>query len=457
VIKPSTFVLRAVYDPSTTADQLASALFGKCCHVGPMHANPWRRKRNAYGSLRARAVAPSRVATTPCRAGKRSTATATSQEVQSETRDMSGWACDGSRLHGLTESARFFRNFFPCLEKFPATAGCEEDRAGRRPGSKRVPRGPRADVRRDGRSVRASRRSSHPVPRGLDPLPRPVPLPLAEVAVDGSPVRVIVREHPPRTSAAAPVEDRIDHGSHRHPPIRADGPAARDEVANRIPFNVRQIAWIARYDSVHGTPPRPVGHCGRSRKRAAGSEHPTMALAVSWPSREESDAGDRWADRAREGPQVRRIGERWRPCTASSVGGRRVQSTENTWTFGVVTSKSGGLLGGRGGTESRFRGPVGDFPPSASYLRRALAPGSQIRHETSEASPVRGAGRNPTVLNKRPPASSGIAKASSLAVLLGPRGRGHSIQARSRRFRRPNRWRVSGWNTSSAVNRWAGS
>jgi len=83
-------------------------------------------------------------------------------------------------------------------------------------------------------------------------------------------VESIAHHHPARAPAPRAVEDRIDHGAHRRSSIHADRLGGRDDPANRFPLCVRQIAWITRWDPVHGKPLGLVRPNGSQKVQSAG-------------------------------------------------------------------------------------------------------------------------------------------------------------------------------------------
>lgn len=194
-------------------------------------------------------------------------------------------------------------------------------------GSTRLGRSRGAAVRFERRRVQASQRAANPMVRGFHPRPGAVLLPLAEVAVDGSPVREIVGQHPPGTSAATAVEDRVDHGAHRRSPIGADGAAGGNVLANRFPLGVGQVARIAWHRSVHGAARRPY---------------------------------------------VRRIGKRGGILARNSGGWKGIPSApkgvELTMTaVGVAIGKAGGANRGDGAAASPASGSPGHRPPETGF------------------------------------------------------------------------------------------
>ncbi len=85
----------------------------------------------------------------------------------------------------------------------------------------------------------------------LDESPGSVGLPLAIVAVHGSPVGEVVRQEPPGTSATTAVSDGVDDCAKRDLPGHAHGPPRRDAVMNCLPLQVGEVTWVVRHDTPH--------------------------------------------------------------------------------------------------------------------------------------------------------------------------------------------------------------
>jgi hypothetical protein len=97
----------------------------------------------------------------------------------------------------------------------------------------------------------------------VDPLPGPVGLPAAEVAVDGLPGGEVVRQHSPGAAGGQEVEDGVEQVPVGVLPGPAAGLGAGDQVFDVGPLEVGQVRRVAlpfaHADSVQGPPTRRKG------------------------------------------------------------------------------------------------------------------------------------------------------------------------------------------------------
>ncbi len=79
-------------------------------------------------------------------------------------------------------------------------------------------------------------------------LPGAIEPPIAELPVDGLPVREVVWHHPPSPTGSQVVEDGIDHVSEfdrdRPTTLGRAGLGLREERFQLFPLVIRQIGWV---------------------------------------------------------------------------------------------------------------------------------------------------------------------------------------------------------------------
>jgi len=88
----------------------------------------------------------------------------------------------------------------------------------------------------------------------VNPLPDAIQAPRAEVAVDGLPRRILVRQVAPLAAGPADVKDGIDRQAHIGSAVTTAGFGRRDQSFDILPFSVGQVARVELIAHTHMLP-----------------------------------------------------------------------------------------------------------------------------------------------------------------------------------------------------------